>query len=417
VAGRLGASGALTVERPEIPAARFAERLARARALAAERGLAGLLIGVGADLRYLTGYVAPALERLTMLVLPAAGPATLIAPQLEAMKAAASPVAAAGEVEVAAWSETDDPYALVAARLAGTAHLAVARRLAGTARTAGARADGLTTDRLLVSADLWSMHLLGLQRALPGRTFGLATEVLRELRMVKAADEIALLRLAARAADRALAGVAAGPLVGRTEVELSREVRDRLVAEGHDEAAFAIVASGPNSASPHHEPGERRIAAGEPIVFDVGGFLGGYGSDTTRTVWVAGPGGAVPPDAAFLEIHALVQRAQAAATAAVRAGVACGAIDAAARALITAAGHGSAFVHRVGHGIGLETHEEPYLVAGNAEPLRPGVAFSIEPGAYLDGRFGVRIEDIVVCGAAGPEVLNDLPRDAWVVTG
>ncbi len=363
--------------------------------MAAERNVAGLLVGAGADLRYLTGYAAILLERLTMLVLPATGRPTLIAPRLEAMRAAASPAAAAGLVDLVAWYETDDPHAIAAGRLVG----------AGTPR------------RILVSNGLWAMHVLALQRALPGCEFGLATEVLGDLRTVKDDDEIALLRLAAGAADRALAGLAAGPLLGRTEAEVSREIRDRLVTEGHDEASFAIVGSGPNSASPHHEPGERRIKPGEPIVLDIGGLLGGYASDVTRTIWVSGHTRGQLPDPEFLEVHDLVRRARDTAAAAVRPGVACQDLDAAARDVIDGAGFGAAFLHRLGHGIGLEGHEEPYLVAGNEEPLRPGMAFSIEPGIYLEGRFGVRIEDIVACDEAGPDVLNGLAREPWVVPG
>ena len=388
--------------RPEIPADRYRTRLEAAQVLTAERGLAGLLVGVGADLRYLTGYAAMPLERLTMLVLPAFGRPSLVAPRLEAMRAAGSPAAAAGLVDVVPWDETQDAHAMAAGRL-----------VAGAGGTvSGAAAPG----RVLVSAGLWAMHVLALQQALPGRPFGLATEILRQLRMSKDAEEIALLSLAASAADRALEAVASGPLVGRTEASVSREIRERLIAEGHDEASFAIVGSGPNGASPHHEPGERRIEAGEAVVLDIGGTLGGYGSDVTRTVWVGGPAGSPPPEA-FVTVHELVARANAAATARVRTGVPAAAIDAAARDVIEAGGYGSAFLHRTGHGIGLEGHEDPYLIAGNGEPLVEGVAFSIEPGIYLEGRFGVRIEDIVVCRAAGPDVLNRLTREVRVVRG
>jgi Xaa-Pro aminopeptidase len=338
------------------------------------------------------------LERLTMLVLPAAGPASLVAPRLEAMAAAASPGAAAGLLEVVAWDETEDAHALVASLL-------------------GDSAGGISSDgRVLVSSDLWAMHVIGLQRALPGRAFGLATEVTRDLRMAKDDGEIELLRLAAHAADRVLLGIAAGPLIGRTERDVSSEIRDRLVQEGHDIGQFAIVASGPNSASPHHAAGERVLAAGDPVVLDLGGPYGGYCSDMTRTIWISGPDD-IEPDETFREIYDLVRRANADASAAVRPGVACEALDAVARAVITDGGHGAAFIHRVGHGIGLETHEEPYLVGGNAEPLRTGVAFSIEPGIYLAGRYGVRIEDIVVCGSDGPDVLNEATRDLLVVAG
>ena len=242
-----------TAGRPAIPDARYGERMGRAQALLAERGVAALLVGVGADLRYLTGYVAMPLERLTMLVLPAEGRPSLVVPRLEAMAAAGSPAIRTGLADVIPWDETDDSHALVAARLGSAA------------ASAGALA--------LVSDRLWAMHVLGLQRALPQATLGLASELLRELRMLKDVDEVALLRLAAHAADRVVAQIAGGRLVGRTELDVSREVRERLLAEGHELAEFAIVASGPNSASPHHDadrarhprrradrPGHRRIA-------------------------------------------------------------------------------------------------------------------------------------------------------------
>ena len=235
--------------------------------------------------------------------------------------------------------------------------------------------------------------------------------------MIKDADEIALLTLAAQAADRVVAQIAAGRLVGRTEADVAREVRERLLAEGHDEVEFAIVGSGPNSASPHHEASDRVIQAGEPIVLDIGGTLGGYGSDTTRTLWVTGGDPARGPDERFRHLFAVLLGAQAAATRAVRPGIACEAIDAAARRPIEAEGFGEAFFHRTGHGIGLEGHEEPYIIAGNPEPLREGMAFSVEPGIYLPGNYGARIEDIVICGADGPMALNASPHELWVVDG
>ena len=380
-------------------AATFAERLDRAREGLEPAGAAALLIGIGSDLRYLTGYAAHPLERLTMLVLPALGRPSLVAPRLEAMAAAASPAGAASLVDIVPWDETDDAHALVA-------------------RILVAAVDEPSRE-LLVDPGLWAMHVLGLQRVMPGRRFGLATRVTRELRMVKSADEIEKLRVAAHAADRVVGQIAAGRLVGRTEADVSREVRERLIAEGHAAAPFAIVASGPNSASPHHDAGQRVIEAGDPIVLDIGGVLDGYGSDTTRTLWVAGATGdaGIPPDPEFRRIFDLVRQAQADASAAVRPGIACGELDAVARRVIADGGYGDAFIHRLGHGIGLEGHEEPYLVAGNDERLRPGFAFSIEPGIYLAGRFGVRIEDIVVCGDDGPDVLNESPRDLLVVAG
>jgi Xaa-Pro aminopeptidase len=235
--------------------------------------------------------------------------------------------------------------------------------------------------------------------------------------MVKDADEIELLRLAGAAADRVVDQIASGRLVGRTEADVAREVRERLLAEGHELAEFAIVASGPNSASPHHEASDRVIAAGEPIVLDIGGALGGYGSDTTRTLWVTGGDEAKGPTEEFRHLFAVLLAAQLAATAAVRPGVAAEAIDRTARAIIDGEGYAENFFHRTGHGIGLEGHEEPYLVAGNTLPIGAGMAFSIEPGIYLPGRYGARIEDIVVCGPTGPIVLNNEPRELRVVSG
>ena len=175
--------------------------------------------------------------------------------------------------------------------------------------------------------------------------------------------------------------------------------------------------SGPNSASPHHDASERVIQAGEPVVLDIGGILGGYASDTTRTIWIEGPDHAHPPTAEYRAIHELVLAANEAATAAVRPGVTCEAVDATARRVITAAGLGPRFLHRVGHGIGLEGHEEPYIIGGNGEALREGMAFSVEPGIYLPGTHGARIEDIVVCGADGPITLNESSRELYVVDG
>lgn len=388
-----------TAERPTIAAARFVERLSAARDLAAASGVEAILVGVGADLRYLTGYPAMPLERLTMLVIPARGELALVVPRLEGAPARLCPPAAAGHLPVVTWDEGGDAYA----------------RVASLVESAGARAGG--DRRIAVSDDLPARHLLPLQGHLDGVHFTLASAILRELRMVKDPDEVALLTLAAHAADRVVAQIAAGRLVGRTEAEVAREVRERLVAEGHDEARFAIVGSGPNSASPHHEASDRVIRAGEPIVLDIGGTLGGYGSDITRTLWVTGGDPARGPDERFCHLFGVLNAAQAAARVAVRPGIACGAVDAAARRMIDAAGYGEAFFHRTGHGIGLEGHEEPYIIGGNAELLRPGMAFSVEPGIYLSGSYGARIEDIVVCGPDGPIELNEAPRELYVVDG
>jgi Xaa-Pro aminopeptidase len=384
--------------RPTIPAARYRERMAAARSEAAADRYDAILVGVGADMRYLAGYPAMALERLTMLVIPAEGRPSLVVPRLEATPARLCPPAAAGDLPVITWEEADDPHALVAGMVSGGG-------------------SGPASRRILVSDDLPARHLLRLQERLPGVRFELGSPVLGRLRIVKDADEIALLTEAAHAADRVVAQIAAGRLVGRTEADVAREVRERLIAEGHDEAHFAIVGSGPNSASPHHDASERVIAAGEPIVLDIGGTIDGYGSDITRTLWVTGGDPANGPDERFRHLFGVLLGAQRAATAAVRPGVAPEAVDAAARRPIEAAGHGDAFFHRTGHGIGLEGHEDPYIIAGNTDPLREGMAFSVEPGIYLVGEYGARIEDIVVCGPSGPIVLDEAPRELYVVDG
>jgi Xaa-Pro aminopeptidase len=392
-----------------IAAERYAERLERARQRLPTEDASALLIGVGSDLQWLTGYAAKELERLTMLVVPAAGRATLIVPRLERAAAEAATGVGAGSVDLVTWEETEDPFAVVAGRLEATDSRPEIQL--GALGGAWGRLGGL-----LVSDRLWATFLLRLQAALPDAAFGLASAVLSGLRAIKDDDEIGLLRRAALAADRVVEQIAAGRLVGRPEAEVANEVRERLLAEGHDEASFAIVASGPNSASPHHEPGDRVIAAGEPIVLDIGGRLEGYCSDITRTLWVTGDDDQRPDDE-FVRLYEVLQRAQSAATAACDPGVAAQDVDGVARKMIARAGLGANFIHRTGHGIGLDGHEDPYLVEGNGTPLVEGNAFSVEPGIYLDGRYGARIEDIVVCAADGPDTLNQAPRDLFVVRG
>lgn len=365
----------------------------------AERKFGALLIGVGPDLRYLTGFVGEPMERLILLVVPAQGPVSFVVPHLEAAKAEATPLAASGHARIVPFEETDDAFALTARLLAD----------ADSTGSHGAQPIGLS-DRL------WAMHVLGLQAALPNSRFGPASTVLRDLRQVKDADEMRLLRLAARAADRTVDVIAAGRLIGRTEAEVSREIRGRLIDEGHDLADFAIVGSGPNGASPHHDAGDRLIRAGEPVVLDLGGTFAGYLSDTTRTIWVAGDAD-LQPEPEFRRVYDLVREAQARATAAVQPGISADSIDAAARRTIAEAGYGDYFTHRTGHGIGLEVHEDPYIVAGNTTPLAPGMAFSVEPGIYLPGRWGVRLENIVACTDGGVEVLNQSSLDLRVVAG
>jgi Xaa-Pro aminopeptidase len=358
----------------------YPERLARARARMEELGVDVLLLSLGADLPYLTGYEAMPLERLTMLVVPVGGEATLVVPRLEAPRVTEHPDA----FSVLAWEETDDPVALVA-------------RLAAAPATAA------------VGDQTWAVFVLDLQAALPGTRFRKASEVTGPLRIVKDAAEIAALRAAAHAVDAIAGAMREQKFAGRRETEVHRELVDRMLELGHERANFAIVASGPNGASPHHEPADRVIGAGDVVLCDFGGTMHGYCSDITRMFVVGEPAPQVR------DTYAVLVDAQEKAVRAATIGTSCEAVDAAARRVIADAGYGDSFIHRTGHGIGVEAHEEPYIVAGNNLPLAPGHAFSVEPGIYLPGRFGLRLEDIVVATPDGPERLNEAPRDLAVV--
>jgi Xaa-Pro aminopeptidase len=359
------------------------DRVARTRQAVAESGLDAILLTPGPDLRYVTGYDAKALERLTCLVIPSAADPFLVVPRLELAAAQASTAGGLG-IEMLPWDETDDPYDLVAGRLPGVTRVGVSDRM-------------------------WAMMVLRFRAAMPGAEQLAAGSVLRELRMRKSEAEVGALREAGTAIDRVHRLVPGLLKAGRTEREVGADIAEAIIAEGHATVDFVIVASGPNAASPHHELSDKVINAGEPVVVDIGGTMpSGYCSDSTRTYAV----GDAPAD--FRAYYAVLQKAQAAARAAIRPGVTPEAVDAAARDIIAEAGYGEFFVHRTGHGIGLETHEEPYIVEGNTEPLEPGMAFSVEPGIY-PGAHGARIEDIVVCTADGHESMNTVTRDLVVV--
>jgi Xaa-Pro aminopeptidase len=220
--------------------------------------------------------------------------------------------------------------------------------------------------------------------------------------------EVACLRAASAAADRVAVQLQSGELEvrGRTEAEVSEDISARLVAEGHDHVNFAIVGSGPNGASPHHHASDRIIERGDVVVCDFGGALAldgdvGYCSDITRTVTVG-----EPSDPEVLRCYEVLFEAQAAGVAAVKPGVTAQSVDDVTRAVIEDAGLGKRFIHRTGHGIGIEEHEDPYIVKGNDTVLKAGHCFSVEPGIYLPGRFGMRLEDIVVVTETGVESLN-----------
>jgi Xaa-Pro aminopeptidase len=355
-------------------------RMARAQEAMRAQGLEWLLVAASADLTYLTGLRMQQGDRLAALLLPATGAGTLLVPALEAAALDQSALPA----PLLAWSDGTDPLALIVERLGG-------------ARTVG------------VSESLWARDLLPLLERLPRTRLVTATPVLRPLRLIKDEAEIDLLRRAAQAADRVFERITIVGLEGRTEIEVAGRLNDLLVVEGHDAPAFTIVASGPHGASPHHAPDRRRVAPGDLVVLDFGGTIEGYYSDITRTLAVG------EPDSERRAAYEAVRAAQESGVQAVRPGTTTGAVDQATRSALEQAGYGPYFVHRTGHGLGLEVHEPPYLVSGDETVLQPGMVFSVEPGVYLPGRFGVRIEDIVVVTPDGVERLNTANRELRVV--
>ena len=360
---------------------RLQARLESALAQVAEAGLSGLLVTPGPDLGYLIGYAPMPLERLTVLVLAPGRDPVLLVPALERPAALASPARAL--VEVVGWTDAEDAYE-AAARL-------------------------VPAGRVALSDQTWASHVLGLQRAVEEASFTTAGTELPLLRAVKDADELAALRAVGAAADAAFADIIGVRFEGRREIDVAADLAAALRAHGHETVDFTIVGSGPNAASPHHDVSERTIIAGDAVVLDFGGHMAGYCSDITRTVAVGEPGDDLR------RVHEVVRAAQQAAVDAVRPGVPCEDVDHAARAVIEEAGYGDRFIHRTGHGIGLEVHEPPYIIGGNTTPLQAGMAFSVEPGIYLPERLGVRIEDIVTVTQDGVERFNEAPRALTVV--
>ncbi|MFI8347353.1 aminopeptidase P family protein [Streptomyces sp. NPDC085596] len=361
----------------------YRARMARAADAAADAGLAGLLVAPGPDLVWLTGYTPPAVtERLTLLVLVPGREPVLVVPALEAPDAERAVGAPA--LTLRKWTDGQDPYALTAGLLDPKGGVGV-------------------------SDNAWALHLLALQRALPDLSCAALTDALPMLRAVKDPAELELLAAAGAAADAAFEEIRRLPFAGRREDEVGRDLAGLLRRFGHSQVDFTIVGSGPNGANPHHEVGDRVIQRGDMVVLDFGGLKDGYGSDTTRTVHVG------EPTEEERRVHDVVRAAQEAGFRAVRPGATCQDVDRAARAVIEDAGYGPYFIHRTGHGIGVTTHEPPYMIEGEEQPLVPGMCFSVEPGIYLPGRFGVRIEDIVTVTEDGGRRLNDTTREMVVV--
>ncbi|MFE4450338.1 M24 family metallopeptidase [Streptomyces sp. NPDC056796] len=361
----------------------YRARMTRAAESADAAGLAGVLVAPGPDMVHLTGYRPTAdTERLTLLVLRAGHDPVLVVPALEAAdaeRAAGSPA-----LTLRDWTDAANPYTLTAGLL---------------------DAEG----RFGISDNAWALHLLALHKLLPGTSYASLTDVLPMLRAVKDTAELERLAAAAAAADATYEQILKVRFSGRRESDVAADLAALLLGHGHSQVDFTVVGSGPNGADPHHEAGDRVIERGDMVVLDFGGLKHGYGSDTSRTVHVG------EPTAEEQRVHDVVREAQEAGCGAVRPGAACQDIDRAARAVITEFGYGERFIHRTGHGIGVTTHEPPYMIEGEEQPLVPGMCFSVEPGIYLPGRFGVRIEDIVTVTESGGRRLNTTARELAVV--
>jgi len=364
----------------------FAERLERARQAMRAQGVDVALLSLGLDMPYLTGYNAMPLERLTMLVLPVNGDAVMVIPRLEAPRVKPMP----NVFSLHPWNETDDPVAITAE---------LVRSVAPSSRV------------IAVGDQMWARFLVDLMPLLPGTQYRRSVDVIGSLRMRKDSAEIEALRAAGSAVDKIAGDLQAGriALVGRTEAQVSADLSARIIAQGHDVVNFAIVAAGENAASPHHHPGSRVIQPNEIVLCDFGGTLNGYCSDITRCVYTGEPSSEVA------EAYAVLFEAEAAAVRAATVGTPCEEVDAVARRVITAAGFGEYFIHRTGHGIGLDAHEDPYIVSGNSLALEAGHAFSIEPGIYMPGKWGMRLEDIVVATVDGPDSMNHADHHLWSV--
>ncbi|MFB8027022.1 MULTISPECIES: M24 family metallopeptidase [unclassified Streptomyces] len=361
----------------------YRARMIRAAEAADEAGLAGVLVAPGPDMVHLTGYRPTAeTERLTLLVLRAGQDPVLVVPALEA--ADAERAAGATALALRDWTDAANPYSLTAGLL---------------------DAKG----RFGISDNAWALHLLALHALLPDTSYASLTEALPMLRAVKDAAELERLAAAGAAADATYEQILKVRFSGRRESDVAADLAALLLEHGHSQVDFTVVGSGPNGADPHHEAGERTIEGGDMVVLDFGGLMHGYGSDTSRTVHVG------EPTAEEQRVHDVVREAQEAGCRAVRPGVACQDIDRAARAVVTEFGYGERFIHRTGHGIGVTTHEPPYMIEGEELPLVPGMCFSVEPGIYLPGRFGVRIEDIVTVTENGGRRLNATARELAIV--
>ena len=361
----------------------FAERITKVQNLMRLDNVDALLLSVGADLPYFIGYEAMPLERLTMLIIRDEGNPTLVIPKLERARVTERPTI----FNIREWGETEDPIEIVATALTGSVRVAI----------------GDTT---------WTRFTIELLKRMPSIDLLRANPITSQLRSIKSTEELERLQQAASAVDKIAYRLQNGQieLIGKTEREISEELGRQIISEGHSKVNFAIVAAGENAASPHHEAGERRIQKSEIVLCDFGGTMYGddgvgYCSDVTRCVWTGNP----PQE--FVEMYGVLQEAQRKQVQEATHGTPAQQVDRVGRQIISAAGYGEFFVHRTGHGIGVEAHEEPYIVEGNVDPIQSGNVFSIEPGIYIPQKWGIRLEDIVAVTESGPLSLNTVNHD------
>jgi Xaa-Pro dipeptidase len=358
----------------------YRERIERLQQKMQQEELDLTVLGPSANMFYFSGMRTSPDERLQVLLIPAAGQPVAVFPQMYRKQAETSLTSL---YEIRDWADSQDPLRVVSTALGGR-----------------------KPRRVVVDDTLWSCHLvslLGVFDDVP--SLATVSALAGSLRLYKDRHELELLRQAGEAADQVMEKVRDSIRPGMTERQLGAFIENAYRDLADDISFKPIVASGPHSASPHHSTGTRAFAKGDFVVVDCGGLVGGYCSDITRTFCLG------QADEEMRQVYKAVMEANQAAYEAVGKGCSGEEADAAARSVITNAGYGPRFIHRTGHGIGLEVHEAPYLVDGNREELASGMVFSIEPGIYLDGSFGVRIEDIVALTEDGAEQLNRFPRE------
>jgi Xaa-Pro aminopeptidase len=362
-----------------------ADRLARLRAAMQQADIGLAAIAPTDTLRWLAG-AAPLYDERACLLLVTAGATAMLMPSLNAEQTAER----MPEIELVRWADEDGPEAALRSAL----------------ERVGAPSSGTLAADPLMRAD----HLLVLCGAVPGLRAIDGAALVGPLREIKDATELATLQRSSDIADRAVQAAWDACAPGVTELQIADAIAGVFSAAGA-QPEFALVGSGPNGAFPHHETGARVLRDGDAIVIDLGGVLEGYHSDITRMAFVG------EPTERYREVHATVEAAVVAAMAATRPGATCGEVDAAARGVIADAGYGEYFVHRTGHGLGVSGHEPPWVMDGSDAVLAAGMVHSIEPGIYLPGDFGVRLEDIVTVTESGCERFSALARDVHVARG